>query len=209
MRDHAVITRLHYSPTDRTWEHRVALFRTLMLPCVEAQNDQNFTYYVICDPDHVEQVSNLSPIIEAIPFPIFPKAIRESISYNDLIPPHTLQSNLDYDDLISPNYIRLLHRNVKLCIEATILTFIPTKLSLLHMRCYKLKETYSGRKASTFYSLYVPTLSAFESIYNFNHFHIPRKYEVKFLPKGYCNLVVHRYNWSTRLNTIERLSRCR
>jgi hypothetical protein len=132
---------------------------------------------------------------------VFPKAMRDGETYNDMISPCQLQTSFDYDDLINPNYIKMLLRELKFCHKPTIISFIPTKFSLIHARRYALKESYGGRQASPFFSLYTPSLNNFQSIYNFNHRSVPKILApIRLGPSGYCNLVVHNNNWKTRLN---------
>lgn len=196
----AVITRLHFEPGDPAWEQRLALFRVLTLPCIANQTIRNFTYYVICHPGCKDQIAALNPKITPLPWPIFPSAFGQDINYNELIPPHNLQVSIDSDDLVSPGYLRRLLQEVKLCKSQQVITFIPVKFSLLHTAFYEMTEAYGGEKASPFYSLYNPIIENFYSIYNFNHFNVPKELApVRLIQPGYCSLVVHEHNWITRL----------
>jgi hypothetical protein len=206
----AVLTRLHFEPGDHNWEQRLAIFRTITLPCILSQTVKDFTYYVICCSDHVDQVASLSPKIIPLPWPVFPKAIGPRHNYDDLIPPYNLQASIDYDDWISVDYIKKLRQTSRLCDRQQVITFVPTKLDLLNLTCYKMKEVYGDTKASPFYSLYTPNLSNYQNIYNFNHYRVPKKLApVKLIKPGYCHLVIHQLNWISRITPNCGITNCK
>lgn len=199
---HAVIIRLHYSPDNPIIPWRFAFFRSMVLPRILNQTNRDFDLWIVCHPEHLNQIRDFDLNINICCTPEFPHNIGSvKKNFNDIMPHYEIQTSMDSDDLVSLMYIARIKEEVnKTPNEKIVISFQPYKLDLLTMKRYKMWERYGPIKCSMFHSLYQPDLKDYDSILNFDHSFISDYIKnIVTIPEGYCDMTIHNSNWMTAL----------
>ena len=201
---HAVIIRLHYLPNDPRFSWRLAFFKSMVLPRLLNQTNQDFEIWIVCHPEHTDLIKGLSEKIRVCPMPTFPApeearlhGFKNHIPHD--LPQFDIQTAYDSDDLVSLNYIAKIKEEIAKSPDKTLLvTFQPYKLALFTLKRYGMYERYGDGKCSMFYSLYQPDRANYQSILNFDHSFIGHWCDnIVCVPEGYCDMVIHGTNWMT------------
>ena len=201
---HAVIIRLHYQPGDPKFDWRLAFFRSMVLPRLLTQTCQDFEIWVVCHPEHVQEIAGIGNIgsINAVGLPNFSTlGMWTSQALGDALPRFDLQTALDSDDLVTLNYIDRIREEVGQHLgQKLIVSFQPYKLNLLDLRRYVMWERYCETQCSMFWTLYTPPGEEYRSVLEFDQsFAWKWCPNVVTIPEGYCDMVIHGGNMETGL----------
>ena len=201
---HAVIIRMHYQPGDPKFDWRLAFFRSMVLPRLLTQTCQDFEIWVVCHPEHVQEIAGIGSIgsINAVGLPNFSTlGMWTSQDLGDALPRFDLQTALDSDDLVTLNYIDRIREEVGQHLgQKLIVSFQPYKLNLLDLRRYVMWERYCETQCSMFWTLYTPPGEEYRSVLEFDHsFAWKWCPNVVTIPEGYCDMAIHGGNMETGL----------
>jgi predicted DNA-binding protein (MmcQ/YjbR family) len=219
MLTHVVITRLDYED-DSKIDSRIELYKSLTLPCLLEQTDQNFDIAVKCNPKHFEKVRQINERI--IPFYITRKGkerIKRLYNYSKLyidfieweyvrgLKKYNIQTSLDSDDIVEKNYIAKIKEEVGKHIkeypgESLHIHFQPELVNIRTGETKKMNRRYSNKLGSMFYSLFQPGKKDYIFIGHDSHLKMMEYADRSVLiPEGYCKLSVHGDNDSTTMES--------
>lgn len=198
---HAVVIRFHYSPDDPRFSWRFAFFKSMVLPRLLNQTDQDFEIWLVCHPAHEILIGKLDRKINICTIPEFPSPETFRLVDMSALAQFDIQTSFDTDDLVSLNYIEKIKAEITNNLGRTLLvTFQPYKLDILSLKRYKMWERYGNGKCSMFFSLYQPDKSNYRSVFDFDHSYIGGWCNnIICIPEGYCDMVIHGANWMTHL----------
>lgn len=210
---HVLIIRFHYEENDPRFWWRLAYFKAMVWPRIEAQENKDFDIAVRCNPWQDKFFKEISERI--ICFRVRNEAARYKTStkngktyFEDFAPwedveglrEYDIQSGLDSDDLITPDYMALVRANVQEFRGSGIVHvhFQPQLFRLSTLRIMPMAK-YGPTRGSAFLSLYQPKgQQPYHFIYERSHIVMPRIAEKTiFIPAGHAWASAHDVNEST------------
>lgn len=206
---HILITRFHYPLHDPRFRWRLAYYRSMVLPRLLQQTDQNFVIGIWCNPAHDKIFKSLSDKI--IPFHVksshisyrqtrLKKYFYDFNSWNNVVglEKYDIQSGLDSDDLVSLDYIETINKAFASKTERTHLSFQPLIFNAKTLTTKDMWNKYGSRHGSAFFSLFQPDKEDYHFIYETSHLRLWKfAKESITLPAGKCWATVHYINEST------------
>ena len=204
---HAVVIRFHYQPGDLMFAWRLAFLRSMVLPRLAAQTCQDFETWVVCHPDHVQEIESLGNVHVVGLLDFCVAEAWKGVEWKDTrelvkaLPRFDIQTALDSDDLVSLDYIARIQEEVGKRLDQTfILSFQPYKLNLLDLRRYWMWERYCETQCSMFWTLYTPPGEEYRSVLEFDHSYAWKWCpNVITIPEGYADMTIHGANMETRI----------
>lgn len=216
---YAFIIRMHYPKGSESFEKRLALFRVLTLPRIQAQTRQIFDICVWCNEWHEERIKALDPNIKTFSVSKieFDEKYDLAVSkgfHVDFTPwrnvvgleKYDVQIGLDTDDIIMRDYVEKIEEVIINNKEQAMhVSFQPYIFELSQLRTYTCPVCYHSHHASAFFALYQPNKEDYMFAYEDSHLrlgeHIEKHQAGKSLtmPAGYCAFTVHGDNESTYL----------
>lgn len=214
----AFIIRMHFKENDPRWPWRLAFFKSMVLPKLLRQTDQDFDICMRVNPHHKEQVKELSDKIK-----IFDVKARKRnyikpgyedkskryfvdfVDYKDTVGlgKYEIQIGLDSDDLIlRPDFVERVKRECERRAEETVhISFQPHIFHVPTLRNYRCPVRYGESKGSPIFALYQPKgIENYLFAYEDSHLLLPRYVHKKLrIEEGYCAYSVHACNSSTGL----------
>ena len=213
-KSHAVVIRLQY-PDCPEFEWRLAFFRTMVLPRLLNQSDDNFDIVILCNDIHKHRIEQLSGKIKT--FMADTKSYyagnlheQRTSSSRSVAPfdhqlPYTIQTRLDSDDLVSHDFIKIINQEFKDCTSPKLLAFRPYKFDVKTLKIYENNVPEPERKYTMFLSLYHPHCLF---IYKHGHRSLADVIErsggsVKVIDYGHCFLTLHNHNASSKIQPYD------
>lgn len=221
---HVVVFRMHYREDDPKFDWRFTYFKTMVLPRLLEQNNQNFDIAVRCNPVHNELFLALSDRIKVFTTkPEWEGHIKEGYEekvrrgyWVDFVPweavvglnKYDIQTSIDTDDLIlRKDFIDEVEKRLHSASEggnkSVHISFQPEMFFLPAMQLYNCPIRYDARKGSPFFSIYQPDKENYVYIGDDSHLIIGQQMDKQiFAEKArplFCAFSIHDKNESTFL----------
>lgn len=208
---HAVIIRFHYEDTDPRFHWRFAYFRSVVLPRLLSQTNQNFDICIRCNIWHKKLFESLHPKIKTFHMKrevVHYKKIRNKKYFIDFIPwsevvglpKYDIQTTLDSDDLIREDFIERIYEEViRNGLDTSLhVHFQPKTFNLKTLDQGQFPE-YTRENGSAFAAIYQPDKgNQYMFINECSHLNLGLRMQnsVK-IGEGYCWATIHYHNEST------------
>jgi hypothetical protein len=201
----AVITRFHFDEDSKDFEWRYEYYKDKVLPCLLAQTDQDFCINIWCEPHHDELFKSLSDKINIIRidktnFHWNGNSIRDFANWSGVegMDIAKIQVGLDSDDLLEPDFIAKV-RELSVGDKARLMSFQPIKLDVKSGKKYKMKNYEMRKRCSPVFATYQPKDNVFA--YYRSHYRMNKdpRWEVIYIPEGYCTMSIHSFNNRTKI----------
>lgn len=218
----AFIIRMHYKKNDPRWSWRLAYFKSMVLPKILAQTDQDFDICMRVSEHHKEEVAPLSDKIKFFDAKknykhyIKPgyaykrkKYFVDFLDYNmiDGLDKYDIQIGIDTDDMIlRTDFVERIKQECLLKPEKSLhIGFQPHIFQPSTLRMFKCPQRYDDSRGSPVFVLYQP-LKFYSKKYIFayedSHLKLPRYMDrKKRIEEDFCCYSVHECNASTGLPT--------
>jgi len=200
--DTVILTRLHYPKDSNKFKQRLKIYENSVLPCLSAQEDQDFDIAVWCNPWHEKEIKALSPYIKTFSATYAPPP--NPTGFNDFtewanvsgLKEYRIQANLDSDDLIAPEYVKMIHKH---CVgDASV--FVGFQPYIADVRTQQVGELgpYNETFTPAFFALYQPHQDTYIFAYHTSHTRMWRfGTKTILVPYGHCCALIHDFNEST------------
>jgi hypothetical protein len=210
--NHAIIIRMNY-PQCEEWEWRLAYFKSIVLPRLLNQTDQDFDIVILCNLIHNKILESLSSKIKVINKEVGSQYLgtllkdktkkygSKSVNPFYYKLDYSIQTRLDSDDLVDLDFVKFINNYLKNCKNLTLLCFKPKKFSFQDLKLYEIGLPLKDFEKSQFLTLFDPSKTRF--IYEFGHTTWASKVkelkgDIKII-EGYCYLIHHGHNASTKI----------
>lgn len=215
----AFIIRMHFKKDDPRWPWRFAYFRSIVLPLLLNQRDDDFDICIRVNKHHAKEVQALSDrikIFDAKPSkqgyikPGYEQKVKNGyfvdfLDYEDLVglEKYEIQIGIDTDDLILRDDL-IIRCQYEFCSNPDKTQHISFQPHIFHtptMSFYECPIKYGVQRGSPIYALYQP-LDSEHYIYAYedSHLKLPQMVErASRIEEGFCAYSVHGYNTSTEM----------
>jgi len=215
---HAVIIRFHYPKDNPKFEWRFSYFRSMVLPRLLSQDNQNFVIAIWCEDWHRKRFEGLSDRIVTFDIKtsakgfIRPEDRDRSKEHGGLyfidftywkdvvgLDEYDIQTGIDSDDLIIRNdFIDRIEIECSRAPGSLHISFQPYVFETRTLRTYDYPIKYSPTKGSPFFSLYQPDKDNYRFAFEDSHLKMGNFADESILIKeGYCAFSAHDFNESS------------
>lgn len=201
----AIIIRLHYKD-DKEFYKRLSFFRTLTLPSILRQTDQDFDICIWCEDKHKEVIESLNNKIKTFnvtkladyPEHRHKKGFHIDFTYwEDVVglDKYDIQLGLDSDDIIFPEYVEKAKEALQ---YVNHVSFQPYIFELPTLKTYTCPIIYTEERGSALFGI-KPDKDNYIFAYEQSHLQLPKILGSSKVIQGHCAFTVHENNTSTYL----------
>lgn len=220
----AFIIRLHYKKNDPKWSWRLAYFRSMILPKILAQTDQDFDICLWVSDHHLKEVKAISDRFKFFkPMDRYKNYLKQGyrhkikkyfVDFRDYkmlvgLEKYDIQIGIDSDDMITrDDFIERIKKECSKKPEKSLhIGFQPYIFQPSTLRTFKCPFPYHDGRGSPIFVLYQPLDVDFYNThyvfaYEDSHLKLPRYMDrKKMIGENYCCFSVHDCNASTYLHS--------
>lgn len=212
----AFIIRMHFPKDDPRFDWRLSFFKSMVLPRLLSQTDQDFDICIRVNQHHKQYIENIHPKIKTFQSVNFENKIHQRykhkigkyfvdfIRQEDLVglDKYEIQIGLDSDDLIlRDDFIERIKLECKNTDHSLHISFFPHIFDVKNLRMFECPTPYGPQKGSPIFAIYQPKKhKKYYYAYHESHLTLPKRFkQAKRINEDFCCYCVHDNNSSTFL----------